>query len=414
MTWPRAVYVHVPFCLHHCGYCDFTLVANRDHLIPEYLRLLAVELEQLTQDVPRPLEVDTIFIGGGTPTHLSPADLQTLLNTIHRHFCLAADGEYSIEANPDGLCDERLNLLRTNGVTRLSLGVQSFDPNVLKTLERQHSPESAIDAVQRAAQVFDNVSLDLIFGVPSQSLESWHATLQTTMSLPIQHISTYGLTYEQGTPFFRRERAGALHRTPDLLERQMYQDGIAMLADVGFTHYEVSNFARSLSPGGRSGVRQNSRSHRENERPNSDESGYEAAPVLGEFQCRHNRVYWNADEYFAFGPGAARYLHGIRSTNVRSVVKWLRAVQKGDDWIEDREELTAEEKAREAIMLALRMIEGLNVDAFERRFEMRLADLAGEELSRHIDQGNLVLRNGFLRLTPTGLMIADTVVSDFL
>jgi oxygen-independent coproporphyrinogen-3 oxidase len=378
MTWPRAVYVHVPFCLHHCGYCDFTLVANRDHLIPEYLRLLAVELERLTKDVPKPLTVDTIFIGGGTPTHLSPADLQTLLDTIHRHFRLSADGEYSIEANPDALCDERLNLLRTNGVTRLSLGVQSFDPTVLKTLERQHSPESAIDAVQRAAQMFDNVSLDLIFGVPSQSLESWHATLQTAMSLPIQHISTYGLTYEQGTPFFRRERAGALHRTPDLLERQMYQDGIAMLADAGFRHYEVSNFAKP------------------------------------DFQCRHNRVYWNADEYFAFGPGAARYLHGIRSTNVRSVVKWLRAVQKGDDWIEDREELTAEEKARESIMLALRMTEGLNVDAFERRFEMRLADLAGEELSRHVDQGNLVLTNGFLRLTPTGLMIADTVVSDFL
>lgn len=378
MTWPRAVYVHVPFCLHHCGYCDFTLVANRDHLIPEYLRLLAVELEQLTQDVLRPLEVDTIFIGGGTPTHLSPADLQTLLNTIHRHFCLAADGEYSIEANPDGLCDERLNLLRTNGVTRLSLGVQSFDPNVLKTLERQHSPESAIDAVQRAAQVFDNVSLDLIFGVPSQSLESWHATLKTAISLPIQHISTYGLTYEQGTPFFRRERAGALHRTPDLLERQMYQDGIAMLADAGFRHYEVSNFAKP------------------------------------HFQCRHNRVYWNADEYFAFGPGAARYLHGIRSTNVRSVVKWLRAVQNGGDWIEDIEELTAEEKAREAIMLALRLIEGLNIDAFERRFRMNLSDLAAEEMKSHIEHGNLEVIDGNLRLTPTGLMIADTVVSDFL
>lgn len=378
MTWPRAVYVHVPFCLHHCGYCDFTLVANRDHLIPEYLRLLATEFEQLTSDVPKPLTVDTIFLGGGTPTHLSPADLQTLLDTIHRHFQLAVDGEYSIEANPDGLCDERLRLLRNNGVTRLSLGVQSFDPLVLKTLERQHSPESAIDAVQRAAQVFDNVSLDLIFGVPGQSLESWHATLQTAMSLPIQHISTYGLTYEQGTPFFRRESAGVLHRTPDLLERQMYQDGIAMLADAGFRHYEVSNFAKP------------------------------------DFQCRHNRVYWNADEYFAFGPGAARYLHGIRSTNVRSVVKWLRAVQNGDDWIEDREELTAEEKAREAIMLALRMIEGLNVVGFERRFHLCLADLAGEELSRHVDQGNLVLRNGFLRLTPSGLMIADTVVSDFL
>ncbi len=244
MRWPRAVYIHVPFCLHHCGYCDFTLVANRDHLIPEYLRLLALEIERLTADVPKPSEVDTIFIGGGTPTHLSIAQLQELLETIQRSFRLTEGGEYSIEANPDGLCNDRLDLLRRHGISRISLGVQSFDDSVLRTLERQHSAESAIDAIQRCADRFQNVSLDLIFGVPGQSIESWQETLQVALNTPVQHISTYGLTYEQGTPFFRRERSGDLKRVADLQERDMYLLGIQTLSGAGFTHYEVSNFAK--------------------------------------------------------------------------------------------------------------------------------------------------------------------------
>ncbi|MFN9718489.1 MAG: radical SAM family heme chaperone HemW [Planctomycetota bacterium] len=378
MDWPRAVYIHVPFCLHHCGYCDFTLVANRDHLIPEYLRLLELEIRHLSSDISKPYEVDTIFIGGGTPTHLSIEHLQTLLEVIHGSFRLSQHGEYSIEANPDGLCNDRLDLLSENGVSRISLGVQSFDEAVLKTLERRHSREAAIDAIQRSAERFADVSLDLIFGVPGQSLESWEETLQTAISMPVQHISTYGLTYEQGTPFFRRERSGDLQRVADVHERDMYLVGIRTLSKAGFGHYEVSNFAR---PG---------------------------------FQCRHNRVYWNADEYFAFGPGAARYLHGERSTNVRSVVRWLKALQIGADWIEDREVLTPEEKAREAIMIGLRMMEGLDIARFEQRFATSLAGLASEPLDRHLAQGHLVISHGRLRLTLDGLLIADTVVSDFL
>lgn len=378
MRWPRAVYIHVPFCLHHCGYCDFTLVANRDHLIPEYLRLLALEIERLTADVPKPCEVDTIFIGGGTPTHLSIDQLQELLDTIQRSFRLTEGGEYSIEANPDGLCNDRLDVLRRHGISRISLGVQSFDDALLRTLERKHSTESAIDAVQRCADRFPNVSLDLIFGVPGQSIESWQETLQVALNTPAQHISTYGLTYEQGTPFFRRERSGDLKRVADLQERDMYLLGIQTLSGAGFTHYEVSNFAK---PG---------------------------------FQCRHNQVYWNADEYFAFGPGAARYIHGERSTNARSVVRWIKALQNGSEWIEDREVLTPEEKAREAIMIGLRMIAGFDIAEFEQRFNVSLSKLASEPLEQHLAAGHLIIEDGRLKLTQSGLMIADTVVSDFL
>ena len=374
----RAVYIHVPFCLHHCGYCDFALVANRDHLIPQYLLALENELQAHRQAAEEVIDVDTIFIGGGTPTHLTPESLQSLFTRIFQHFRPAKNAEISVEANPDGLDDERLSVLKSNGVNRLSLGVQSFDNPVLKTLERTHTGAQAIQTVERCGKWFPNVSVDLIFGVPGQSTESWRQTLKTATSLPVRHISTYGLTFEKDTPFFRREQHGQLKRTPDELERTMYLDAIAMLSESGRQHYEVSNFAQ---PG---------------------------------FECRHNMVYWKADEYFAFGPGAASYLNGVRRTNTRSVVRWLKAWQNGEPAVEDSEELSNEDKAREAIMLALRMRKGLNVPEFESRFGLSFKELAGDALRQHIDSGFLVNQSDFVSLTTDGLLIADTIISDFL
>ncbi|MBC7964817.1 MAG: radical SAM family heme chaperone HemW [Fuerstia sp.] len=374
----RAVYIHVPFCLHHCGYCDFALVANRDHLIPQYLQALDNELQAHRRTVGDVVQVDTVFVGGGTPTHLSPDTLQTLFQLIRQHFQPTVDAEISVEANPDGLDTERLDVLKENGVNRLSLGVQSFDDAVLRTLERTHTGAQAFETVQRCRQWIPNVSLDLIFGVPCQSLTSWQQTLGVATSLPVRHISTYGLTFEKDTPFFRREQHGQLKRTPDELERQMYLDAISKLTDAGLRHYEVSNFAQ---PG---------------------------------FECRHNMVYWNADEYFAFGPGAACYLNGVRRTNVRSVVRWLKAWQQSESAVEDSEELSNEEKAREAIMLALRMRQGLNVRAFEQRFGLNFAELTGAALQQHLDAGFLTHQADHVSLTTEGLLIADTVISDFL
>lgn len=347
-------------------------------MIPEYLQLLAREFDHYCRDFENPQPIETLFIGGGTPTHLSPADLQRLFDIIRTHFQLREGGEFSIEANPDGLCDERLELLNSNGINRLSLGVQSFDDTVLKTLERRHTAEEAIETIERAADFISNVSVDLIFGVPGQSLSSWEQTLQTLTRLSVRHISTYGLTYEQGTPFYRQEKSGAMTRVPDTIEGQMYLEGISLLSERGFEHYEVSNFAQ---PG---------------------------------FQCRHNNVYWNSDEYYAFGPGAARYVDGVRSTNSRSVVRWMNAWKNGQTCEEDREELNPEEKAREAIMLSLRRMKGFHVATFETRFGVSLRQLAGDELDQHLVAERLELIDGNLRLTHKGLLIADTVVSDFL
>lgn len=371
---PRSVYIHVPFCLHRCGYCDFTLVARRDDLIPAYLQALRKEMEQLD----RVYEVDTVFLGGGTPTHLLSGQLVDLFQLIGQHFTTTADAEISIEANPDGLDDQRLQILQDMGVNRLSLGVQSFNQTVLKTLERQHLAAQAIDVIHRSRQWFNNLSLDLIFGVPGQSQTSWLKTLETATELPVEHISTYGLTFEKGTSFYSRLAKGGIHRVPDEIERQMYAMASDVLAVQGFEHYEISNFAQ---PG---------------------------------FQSRHNSVYWAADEYFAFGPGAARYVSGVRSTNARSVTRWIKSWQKDQPAIQDSERLNADARCREAVFLGLRRITGIDLHEFERRFGTAIAGLAPDDYQRHLNDGFLEIVEGRLRLTQEGRFIADTIVSSFL
>lgn len=378
VTWPSAVYVHVPFCMHRCGYCDFTLVANRDRLIPDYLQCLRRELEFECRDVPRPWPVRTVFFGGGTPTHLPAKHLRTLFETIFEFFTLEQGGEFSVEVNPDGLDEDRQRVLSEFGVNRVSLGVQSFVDSELKTLERTHRSNEALQVIGRVADRFPNTGADLIFGVPGQTLASWQTSLQTAVQLPLKHISTYGLTFEPGTSFFRRKNSGELPKAPEEAEREMYVQAISFLQEHGFSHYEVSNFAQRG------------------------------------FECRHNMVYWTADEYFAFGPGAARYVHGRRTTNARRVTQWLKSWTDGvPAYIED-EKLTTEEMAREAIMLALRLRAGLSLSEFEQRFGISVEVLCEDAVRRSLCSGLATLQEGRLALTSDGLMIADSVISEFL
>lgn len=377
--YPTALYVHVPFCLRRCGYCDFTLVAEKDALIPEWLGALKAELARLDKRY----EVDTVFIGGGTPTHLSVDELKLLFDAIRSKFDWAVSAEVSIEANPDGLDDERLSALHDLGVNRVSLGVQSFDDDVLKFLERQHSAAEAIDAVRRASNVFQNVSLDLIFGVPGQDINTWKHTLSTATSLPIQHLSTYGLTFEKGTSFYRRRLHGKLAPVPDEIERQMFALAIDHAKEHRFQHYEVSNFSGSNAAG-------------------------------TDFRCRHNLTYWQARPYFAFGPGAARYLDGVRSTNDRNVVRWINKWQRQEIALQDAEQLDDDARAREAIFLGLRQIIGFDEAQFAAEFGFTVESLAEEPLHRYLAEKLLQRKDGRLSLTTNGLFLADSIISDFL
>jgi oxygen-independent coproporphyrinogen-3 oxidase len=271
----RAAYIHVPFCRHHCGYCNFTVVAGRNDLVEPLLAAIATELGWLGQS----REVDTLYFGGGTPTYLPPTHLKRLSETVLHWHPLADGYEWTVEANPGDVDTERLAVLAEAGVNRLSLGGQSFNRQKLTLLERSHDALDIERAVFESRKARMAVSLDLIFGVPGETLVDWQADLRKTLDLAPDHVSTYGLTFEKGTQFWNRKQRGELVEIDEGLERDMYLAAIDMLTAEGFEHYEVSNFAGP------------------------------------ECRSRHNETYWSGRSYFAAGPGASRYVDGRRETN---------------------------------------------------------------------------------------------------
>jgi len=375
---PRAAYVHVPFCRHRCGYCNFTLVAGRDDLIGAYLEALKRELAALGG----PHEVDTLFFGGGTPTHLPPVSLARLFDIVRQTFSLAPGGELSVEANPIDLDSTRAAALAAAGVTRISLGAQSFDPRVLKLLERDHTPEQIVTALDHARRFARSVSLDLIFGVPGQSLADWQCDLSSAIALAANHLSTYGLTFEKGTAFWSRLGRGEVTRADEDLERALYEAAIDTLTAAGYEHYEVSNFAR---PG-----------HR----------------------CRHNETYWTGRPYFAAGPGAARFIAGRRESNHRSTTTYIVRVLAGQSPVAESEELEPEDAARERLVFALRRLEGIELGQFAAETGFAADRLGGEALSRFVEQGLLEFsargQHRHLRLTRRGLLVSDALWPEFL
>jgi oxygen-independent coproporphyrinogen III oxidase len=371
---PRSAYVHVPFCAHRCGYCDFTLVAGRDDLIGAYLDAMEIELARLGH----PREVDTLFFGGGTPTHLPASQLDRLMSLVRRWLPPAAGAEICVEANPGAFDDAKIGILAEAGVNRVSLGAQSFDAAVLRLLERDHRGSEIADVVERVRRRIPNIGLDLIFGVPGQSLELWRSTLATALALEPTHLSTYGLTFEKGTSFMSRLDKGQLVRCDEECERQMYALAIDELPRAGFEQYELSNFAR---PG---------------------------------FRCRHNEVYWSGRPFFGFGPGAARYANGRRELNHRSVTTWINRVLAGRSPIAESEELSPEARARELVMLNLRRCEGLDLAEFQNQTGFDFHQLAGDTFPRHLRQGLLEETNGRIHLTYEGRFLADTVFAEYL
>lgn len=371
---PRAAYIHVPFCRHRCGYCNFTLVAGRDDWIDRYLAALEQELSRLERAQP----VDTLFFGGGTPTHLPPAQLARLLQLALRWFPLAPAGEFSVEANPCDITPQRVALLAEYGVTRLSLGAQSFDAAKLRLLERDHSGPDIRRAMQLAHEHFASVALDLIFATPSESLVAWQRDIAQAVELAPHHISTYGLTFERGTRYWSRRQRGELIETDDETWRDMYACAIDRLGAAGLEHYEVSNFAR---PG-----------HR----------------------CRHNETYWLGGEYFAAGPGAARYVGGRREVNHRSVSTWMNRVLAGQSPVAESETLSAEDRARELLVFALRRIAGIDPREFAQETGYTVEALGGVALRRHLEMGTLRHADGRLQLTREGLFVSDAIWPDFL
>lgn len=374
---PRAAYIHVPFCRHRCGYCNFTLLAGRDDLIDAYLEAIERELSWLKT----PREVETLFIGGGTPTHLSGQQLDRLLRVVLRWFPLSARGELSVEANPADMTPERAEVLQHRGVTRISLGVQSFDNDKLRVLERDHRGEEIERAFHLARSAVATVSLDLIFGVPGESLPTWQTDLDAALALGPDHLSTYGLTFERGTRFWSRLGKGELARAEEDLELAMYERAIDVVTAAGFTHYEVSNFAR-VNPG---------------------------SPDTSDQRCRHNEVYWTGRTYFAAGPGAARFVDGRREVNHRSTTTYLKRVLADQSPVAESELLDAEAAARERLVFGMRRLEGVEKSRFARETGFTVDALCGNVMRQLVEQGAVRAEGDCLRLTRSGLVVSDAI-----
>jgi oxygen-independent coproporphyrinogen III oxidase len=371
---PTSAYVHVPFCAHHCGYCDFAVAAGQDHLTDRYLDALAAEMGTLGE----PRAVETIFLGGGTPTHLGPPHLERLLRDVRQWLRLAPGGEFSVEANPGTLDADKVAVLADHGVNRVSLGAQSFHPHLLRTLERDHAPPDVPRAVETVRRRIPQLSLDLIFGVPGQTVADWQADLEAVLTLAPDHVATYGLTYEKGTRLWKQRRDGIVLPLDEEAELEMYARGIDTLEAAGFEQYELSNFAR---PGRR---------------------------------CRHNQVYWANRPYYGFGMGAARYVGGRRELNTRDLQTYLRRVSAGESPTFQSEELAPEDRARETMAVQLRRAEGIDRRAFEDQTGYALDALAREALARHVELGLLHDDGSSVRLTRAGKFVADSVIEALL
>jgi oxygen-independent coproporphyrinogen-3 oxidase len=376
-VWPRAAYVHVPFCAHKCGYCDFASLAGFDHLAGRYLDALEREMAMATGGAPQ--EVDTVFIGGGTPTRLDAPALGRLLAAVRRWFPLTDGGEWTVEANPGTLDAEKVDVLAEGGVNRVSLGAQSFQPALLRALERNHAPEEVARAIELIRPRFERWSFDLIFGVPGSDPGLWADDLETALCLGPSHLSCYGLVYEKGTALWKQWQAGLVHAVDEEAERAMYAHTIDRLADAGLTIYEISNYAR---PG---------------------------------HECRHNLVYWANDAYFGVGLGAARYVRGVRSVNTRDLAAYLKRIESGEPATGPTETLDPEGRARETAVLMLRRTTlGLERTDFLRRTGFDLDALAGPAVAKAVARGLLEDDGRRLRLTREGLFVADSVLCEFL
>lgn len=373
----------MPFCRHRCGYCNFTLVAGRDDLIGGYLEALERELAA----VGHPCEVDTLFLGGGTPTHLGADELQQLLALVGRWLPLAARGEFSVEANPSDLEGRKAAVLQRAGVNRVSLGVQSFAADKLRVLERDHNAQQVATAAGLVREIGAALAIDLIFGAPDETLNAWEGDLAAAIAMRPEHVSTYGLTFEKGTSFWSRKVKGELRSAEEDEERAMYEAAIERLQGAGYEHYEVSNFARRTEA----------------------ETG-----KIETFRCRHNENYWLGGAYLAFGPGAARFVGGRREMNHRSTTTYIRRMLAGESPVAETEELGSEDAARERLVFGLRRLEGLRVEAFAAQTGYRIEELGGEALDQFLQLGLLEIVNGYLRLTRGGLMVSDAIWSYFL
>ena len=379
------LYLHIPFCMKKCLYCGFYSLPTSNQ--PAGRRLRASQppgqssfldaLEAELAALPDPFQPDTIFIGGGTPTELADADFQRLMTMVHRHVDIRRVREWTCESNPGTLTDAVVTTMRDAGVTRVSLGVQSFQDHHLQTLGRVHNAAEAEDGDRLLRDTgFSSINLDLIFGTPGTTSDDLAADLARIIALSPEHVAVYCLMFEPGTPLTKLRDRGCISETGDDVEAEAYARAKRTLTGAGFEHYEISNYAK---PG---------------------------------FACLHNQVYWQGGEYIGCGPSAHSHWLGRRYANLRDLHAYIAGHTSGGSTSHDEEMLDHHAKSRESLVMNLRMLEGVDVRQFETRTGLSLDDLCGDGLRRMVELGMIERTAGRVRLTEQALFVSDAVFAE--
>lgn len=373
-----SAYIHIPFCEHICYYCDFNKVFLEGQPVDEYIQSLLKEIELTLQLHPTDCS-ETIYIGGGTPTSLSAAQLDVLFTGIHRLLPTNTTKEFTVEANPGDLTEEKLHVMKHHGVNRLSMGVQTFNNRLLKKIGRKHTAEDVYETIRVLEKnQFDNVSIDLIYALPGQTLEDFRDTLHRAIELGLPHYSMYSLILENKTQFMNWVRQGRLELPSQEVESKMFEEAIEAMEKAGHYQYEVSNFA---TPGKES---------------------------------QHNLVYWNNENYYGFGAGASGYLKNERYKNFGPIQHYLRPLRENNLPIVETEPLTIDNQIEEEMFLGLRKRSGISQQHFARKFNRSFMDVYGNILPELIENNWLVVEDDRIRLTPQGLFIGNEVFEKFL
>ena len=374
---PLGIYIHVPFCRSKCQYCDFYSVTTRnDDLLDGYIDAMCAHIKEAGALAPA-YKVDTVYFGGGTPSFFGADGMAAILTAIRRAFDVTNDAEITFEANPDSVSDPLLRRLRGEGFNRVSLGIQSDDDSLLETLGRPHTYAQAVSAVQRIRKAgFKNLSLDLMYGLPGQTLENWEDTLRRVIQLQPEHISCYGLKLEEGTPLCQFQDH---YKFPDDdTQADMYLSAVEILRIKGYRQYEISNFAKKGNV------------------------------------SKHNMKYWLGGEYLGFGPDASSDFAGKRFKIIRDLQGYIKGIKSGGQVLEDIQEIPHRERAGEYLMTRLRTVSGISREEYEKQYLLPFQPI--EEYLEKCQEHNLAVKSLEERwhLTPEGFLVSNTLISDML
>ncbi len=370
------IYLHIPFCKRRCIYCDFYSTTQNEKKAA-YINALCRELDQRKSYLEGE-KIETIYLGGGTPSQLEAKDFEQIFQALYRLYEISPEAEITIEANPDDLTDEYVGMLRTFPFNRLSMGIQTFQEDILRLLHRRHTAQQAVEAFNRCRKAgFTNISIDLMYGLPGETLQTWETDLRQAVSMKPEHISAYHLIYEEGTVLWKLREQHRVEEADEDLSVSLFTQLIHKLKDNGYQHYEISNFC------------------------------------LPEMHSRHNSSYWTGKKYLGCGPSAHSYNGISRQWNVASLDRYIEQVNNGQTYFEV-EDLDLYTRYNDFVITTIRTMWGMQLDALKEQFGEKLYNYCLRMAQPHLSQGTLELSNNVLKLTEKGVFISDGIMSDML